>query len=188
METEQSAELLTFFKALADENRLKIVGLLARKPMTVEELASLLEISPSTTSHHLARLSEAELVSAKAEGYYSVYHFQVETLEAMARRLLSKETLPKAAAGIDLERFDRKIVNDFLLADGRLKTIPAQRKKFEAILRYLVQSFEPGARYSEKQVNEILSRFHEDTAMLRRELVGYRLMAREGGGGEYWRL
>jgi hypothetical protein len=44
-----------------------------------------------------------------------------------------------------------------------------------------------GKRYSEKQVNEILSAYHEDTASLRRELVGAKLMQREGGGGEYWR-
>jgi hypothetical protein len=68
-----------------------------------------------------------------------------------------------------------------------LKTIPAQRKKLEAILRYVVKAFEPDVRYSEKQVNEILSRFHKDTASLRRELVGYGLMERESGGGEYWR-
>jgi hypothetical protein len=69
-----------------------------------------------------------------------------------------------------------------------LKTIPAQQKKLEAILRYVVKSFETGKRYSEKRVNEILSKFHEDTATLRRELIGYGLMQREGRGGEYWRV
>ena len=34
----------------------------------------------------------------------------------------------------------------------------------------------------------ILSRFHEDTAQLRRGMVAHQLMAREGGGGKYWRL
>jgi hypothetical protein len=68
-----------------------------------------------------------------------------------------------------------------------LKTIPAQRKKLEAILRYVVKAFEPGVRYSEKQVNERLAQFYEDTASLRRELVGYGLMERESDGGEYWR-
>jgi len=43
-------------------------------------------------------------------------------------------------------------------------------------------------RYSEKQVNEILGHYHADTATLRRELVGFRLMQREGGGGAYWRI
>jgi hypothetical protein len=39
---------------------------------------------------------------------------------------------------------------------------------------------------NEKQVNEILDGYHEDTATLRRELVGYGLMKCEGGG-IYWR-
>jgi hypothetical protein len=66
--------------------------------------------------------------------------------------------------------------------------LPARRKKLEAILRYVVKAFDEGKRNSEKQVNEILARYHEDTATLRRELVGYGLMHREGGGGEYWRV
>ncbi len=54
-----SEELVNFFKAFADTNRLKIVGLLADKPYSVEELASLLNLKPSTVSHHLARLTKA---------------------------------------------------------------------------------------------------------------------------------
>ena len=92
------------------------------------------------------------------------------------------------ADGVDVDGYDRKVIADFTHPDGSLKEIPAQRKKLEAILRYVVQNFEPGNRYTEKQVNKILSRFHEDTASLRRELVGAKLMEREGGGGEYWRL
>jgi len=67
------------------------------------------------------------------------------------------------------------------------KTLPAQRKKLEDILRYVVCDFEPGKPYSEKQVKETLSRYPIDTTSLRRELVGTKLMEREGGGGEYWR-
>jgi hypothetical protein len=69
-----------------------------------------------------------------------------------------------------------------------LKDFPAQQKKLEAILRYVVQPFEPGKRYTEKQVNEILSRYSDDYARLRRNLVDFRLMAREGGDGSYWRI
>ena len=83
--------------------------------------------------------------------------------------------------------YDRKVIRDFPPPDGRLKALPAQYKKLEAVLRYIVQAFEPGLRYSEKQVNEILGRFHEDTAQLRRELVESSLLKRQGGGGEYWR-
>jgi len=181
-------DLLTFFKALADANRLKIVGLLAKKPLSVEELSSLLGIGASTVSHHLSKLSEAGLVSGRAEGYYNIYRLETDAVEKMAQKLLAQETLPSVVDDVDLDAFDRKVITAYLQPDGRLKTIPSQRKKLEAVLRYVVRAFEPGIRYSEKQVNEMLSCYHEDTASLRRELISVKLMAREGGGGEYWRL
>jgi hypothetical protein len=103
----------------------------------------------------------------------------------MTRRLLSQEDLPAMAAEVDAGAYDRKVIADYSLPDGRLKTLPAQRKKLEAILRHIVLAFTPGERYSERQVNEILSRFHEDTAILRRELIGYGMVKRQAG--EYWR-
>ena len=183
-----SEELVTFFKALADSNRLKIVGLLAQRPYSGEELAALLDLKASTVSHHLARLVKVGLVSARAEGYYSVYQLDRSALETMSRSLFSTEQIVTAASDVDLDGYDRKVVADFCRRDGRLKTIPAQRKKLDAVLRYVVKAFDVGKRYSEKKVNETLSGYHEDTATLRRELVGAGLMAREGGGGEYWRV
>lgn len=182
-----SEELVDFYKALADASRLKIVGLLANRAYSVEELAALLQLKPSTVSHHLAKLTQVGLVSAKTESYYNVYRLEEKALEEKTRRLLSRQDFQVAAAGVDVDAYDRKVVADFKRRDGSLKTIPAQRKKLEAVLRHVVQAFEPGKRYSEKQVNKILSGFHEDTASLRRELVGYGLMKREGGGGDYWR-
>jgi biotin operon repressor len=179
-------ELVAFFKALADANRLKIVGLLAGRPYSGEELAALLDLKPSTVSHHLSKLADAGLVSARAEGYYNVYQLEEAALRK-TQRLFSRADLVSVTADIDMDAYDRKVIGDFTRSDGSLKEIPAQRKKLEAILRYVVRAFEPGTRYSEKQVNEILSRYHADTASLRRELVGAKLMEREGGGGEYWR-
>lgn len=186
--SEQDSELVAVFKALADSSRLKIVGLLAQQPYTVEQLAAMLDLKPPTISHHLAKLAEVGLVSARAEGYYNVYQLEKSALSAHMQRIFSSDQMASVTANVDLDAFDRKVVDAYVQPDGSLKTIPAQRKKLEAVLRYIVKSFEPGARYSEKQVNEILARFHADTASLRRELIGYKLMAREGGGGEYWRL
>jgi len=182
-----SEELVLFFKALADSNRLKIVGLLAEKTYSVEELAALLKLKPSTVSHHLSKLSEAGLVSSHAESYYSVYQLDRKVLEEKSRTIFSNEELSTVASEVDVDAYDSKVVKDFTKRDGSLKTIPAQQKKLEAILRHVVKSFNVGKRYSEKRVNEILSQYHEDTATLRRELIGYGLMEREGGGGEYWR-
>jgi predicted transcriptional regulator len=184
----ENAELVAVFKALADASRLKIVGLLARQPYTVEQLAAMLELKPPTISHHLAKLAEVGLVSARAEGYYNVYQLEKTALSDNMQRIFSSEQIAAAVAEVDMDAFENKVVKDFSLPDGHLKTIPAQRKKLDAVLRHVVKAFEPGVRYSEKQVNEILSRFHADTASLRRELVGCKLMQREGGGGEYWRV
>jgi len=183
-----SEELVTFFKSLADASRLKIVGLLAQRPYSVEELAALLDLKPSTVSHHLARLLKVGLVHARTESYYSVYQLDKSALEAMSKQLFSTEQITSAPADVDLDAYDRKVIADYTRRDGSLKTIPAQRKKLEAILRYVVNAFEVGKHYSEKQVNEILSGYHEDTASLRRELVGFGLVQREGGGGKYWRV
>lgn len=181
-------ELVSFYKALADPNRLKIVGLLARQPYSVEQLAALLDLKPATISHHLAKLTQVGLVSARTESYYNMYRLEEKALEERSRRLLSREDFRAAAVDVDVDAYDRKVIADYSRRGGSLKIIPAQRKKLEAILRHIIKAFEPDKRYSEKQVNRILERFHEDTASLRRELVGYGLMKREGGGGEYWRV
>lgn len=182
-----SDELVTFFKALADANRLKIIGLLAQQPYSVEELAALLDLRPSTVSHHLAKLAQVGLVSAKTQSYYNVYQLDEKALESKSKSLFSQENLAASIVDVDADAYDNKVLKDYTRKDGSLKTIPAQRKKLDAVLRYLVQTFELNKRYSEKKVNEILSKYHEDTASLRRELVGSGLMKREGGGGEYWR-
>lgn len=183
---EQVTELLEFFKALADANRLKIVGLLAQSEYTVGQMAEMLDLRPSTVSHHLMRLSKAGLVSARSESYYNVYRLETNTLESMSQRLLAQETFPAVTAEIDMDAYDRKVINTFCESDGRIRQFPAQRKKFEAILRYVIQAFEPGMRYTEKQINEILKRYSDDTATLRRGFIEFKLMAREGDGGEYW--
>ena len=185
-ENELNQELLEFFKALADANRLKIVGLLAREPYTVEHLAAVLGLSVSTTSHHLSYLAHVGLVSARTDGHYSIYSLQIDTLQSMAQRLLATEELPRLSADVDLDAYDRKVLDTFLDAEGKIKSFPAQEKKFQVILRYVLKAFEPGTRYTEKQVNEILSKYQDDIATLRRGLIEYQLMEREGGGGAYW--
>lgn len=187
-EEEIVQELLEFFKVLAETNRLKIIGLLANEPCSVEKIANSLGIGVSTTSHHLSRLAKAGLVSARVDGHYYVYSLHTEVLENMAQRLLSKETLPKLSNSLDSDAFDRKVLSNFLDKDGKIKAFPAQEKKFIVILNHVIQAFEHGKKYSEKEVNSILEHFNEDTASLRRGMIEYKLMERQGGGKEYWRI
>jgi hypothetical protein len=179
-------QLLTFFKALADANRLKIIGLLAQKPYTVEQLSAMLDLRPPTVSHHLKLLASAGLVSARAESYYNLYQLEPGVLEQIAQHLAVQDRLPRMAADVDLEAYDRKVLRDVLLPDGMLKVIPAQRKKREVVLKHILKQFQPGIRYTENQVNEILTHFHADTATLRREMIAYKMMGRSEG--VYWRI
>jgi len=183
----QFQELLGFFKALGEPNRLKIAGLLAKQPATVEQLAQLLGLSASTVSHHLARLAEAGLVSARAESYYSIYSLNTDVMTSMAKSLLRQSEQPRAVAP-GLDAFDTKVLATFTTPDGQIKAFPVQEKKFLVLVRHVLAAFEPGVRYTEKRVNQILANYNEDTARLRRALVDHKFMAREGGGGKYWRI
>jgi hypothetical protein len=55
--------------------------------------------------------------------------------------------------------------------NGRLLAMPAARAKRLVVLDHLAGLFEPGRRYPEPEVNELLGRYHPDYAMLRRSLV-----------------
>jgi predicted transcriptional regulator len=184
-EAERKEYLLEFFKVLADEKRLQIVGLLARQDYSVEELATILELSSATVSHHLRRLQKAGLVQARAAQHYHIYSLRLQALHEMAQKILSGDALQETAQELDLDAYDRKVLRTFM--DGeRLKSIPRQWKKREVILSYLVEQFESDRRYTEKEVNEIISRTHEDYAALRRYLVDSRRLARQRE--IYWRV
>jgi hypothetical protein len=177
--------LLAFFKAMANESRLRIVGLLAERERSVQELAALLALKEPTVSHHLATLKALGLVTVRAEGVTHWHALRLETLTALNRGLLEPKggaTLAREAAPAS---WDDKVLASYVDASGALTTIPASRRKRLIVLRWLVSQFEEGRRYREAEVNETIQRRHWDCAMLRRELIGYGMMAREGG--VYWR-
>jgi predicted transcriptional regulator len=181
----QLEQLVTFFQALADLNRLKIVGILAQHAASVEELVEALDVQQSTVSHHLAKLKALGLVKMRKEGQVHRYYLDEEILHTMAKQILSPETLAEAAPPVARLSFEEKTLRSFIDANGRLKVIPAQRKKRDVILQHLVQQFQPGRRYKELEVNEILLRFHEDVFTIRREMIVAGLLERENG--VYWR-
>jgi hypothetical protein len=84
-----------------------------------------------------------------------------------------------------MDAADQKIIDTFI-RDGRLVIMPTKRGKLMVVLAHLAESFEPGRQYAEREVNEILGRFHDDVAALRRYLVDDRFLARENS--VYWRV
>ena len=185
MPEEDFQALLQFFKVLADENRLKLLGLLANREQSVEELAALLQLRAPTVSHHLAKLRELDLVGMRPEGNTHIYWLNSEALRNTSKGLLSSEKMASLVDDVEGDAWERKVLRDFF-EGTRLKEIPASRKKRSVILRWLATQFEHGILYKEAQVNEIIERHHPDTAWLRRELIAEKLMQRENG--MYWRI
>jgi hypothetical protein len=70
--------------------------------------------------------------------------------------------------------------------NGRIAAMPARRAIRLLLLNQVAQAFEPGRRYEEAVVNEILKTVYDDHATLRRYLVDADLMSRTPGG-TYWR-
>ena len=176
-----------FFKVLADESRLKILGILASRECSVEELAALLSLRAPTVSHHLGRLKDLGLVTMRADGNTHLYTLETEALRTLSKDVLSPDAVvalgDEAVSGAG-DAWERKVLRDFFYGE-RLKEIPASRKKRSVVLRWLANRFEPGARYPESAVNATIARHHPDFATLRRELIGAQLMQRENG--VYWR-
>ena len=177
--------LLEFFKAMAHESRLRIVGLLAGGERSVQDLAGALNLKEPTVSHHLAILKAQGIVTARAEGTTRWHALDREALEKLARRVLQPSQI-KAEAPSGADASDAKVLQGFVAADGTLKQIPASRKKRGAVLRWLMRDFAAARRYTEAEVNEAIQAHHWDSATLRRELIGHRMLARKDR--IYWRL
>jgi DNA-binding transcriptional ArsR family regulator len=170
--------LLAFFKALAHESRLRIVGLLAQGERSVQDLTE------PTVSHHLAILKAQGLVTVRAEGTTRWHALDTSALERLVKQVL--ENPLAAPARPPTQEPEARILAAFVDQDERLKEIPANRRKRVVVLRWLMGMFEPDRQYKEAEINAYLKSRHWDCATLRRELVGHRMLERDAG--IYWRL
>jgi DNA-binding transcriptional ArsR family regulator len=91
--------LLRVARALADETRLRIVRMLARQEMYVQQVAEALGTSHVTALHHLATLRAAGLVRVVERRNLRYYQLRPEALEEAARGLESLKTAAKAPGG-----------------------------------------------------------------------------------------
>ena len=104
---------------------------------------------------------------------------------AFIERLVARPGATPAQTFEGYSEYEAKVLKDFF-EDGRLTTIPSQRKKRLVILKYILAAFEAGKRYSEKDVNERIRAFHDDCATIRREFIMNKMMERKAG--YYWRI
>ncbi|MDR0905183.1 MAG: metalloregulator ArsR/SmtB family transcription factor [Oscillospiraceae bacterium] len=181
--TEQEA--VGLFKSLADMTRLQILKTLAAEDMYVERLAERLGLTPPTISFHLKKLESAGAVTSVRSQYYTMYSLCRDVFTARIIDIIAEKS---GEADIQAERdaqYRQKVIDSFF-EYGKLKSIPAQRKKERIILEEIVRSFEFDRIYTEREVNIVIADFHDDFCTLRRDLISERLMERQNG--EYRRV
>ncbi len=185
METENPTasndeKLLQFFKALSDEDRLKIAGVLAIKPSTLQELSVETGIGYRELVRHLQHLEDAGLIHQRVNDDVSRYSLRLSSLQEMKSEILARPSQATPGSFNTLEDDEQAVLNAFL-RDGKLIALPAQQHRREIVFRWLVDQFEYDWPYPEKEINVTLEQFHPDFALLRRELVDRGYMTRDHG-------
>ena len=79
-----------------------------------------------------------------------------------------------------------KLINEF----DKIVRWPKKPSDKEVVINYLSTKFDYGKKYTEREVNEIIDKYHlfEDISLLRRELVSRKKLSRLDDGSEYWRM
>jgi hypothetical protein len=167
-------------RALADPERLRVAGHLARADASSRTLAEALDLPLARVRRHVNRLTAAGV--ARLNDDRRTYRLDAGTL-----RWAAEQVGPPREAGIALgaANEDEEAVLRAFFRDGRLTEIPTKATKRRIVLERIALEFEPGLRYEEREVNAIVGRFFLDHAALRRSLVDEGFLDRDHG--VYWR-
>lgn len=167
-------EKLELLKLLADETRLDILNILLKEDSYVERIACELSLTPATICYHLKKMEAAGVVNCSRSQFYIIYSLNREIFDKPLYELIKKDEVM-----VDSEEKYKKEVISHFFKYGKLTQLPTQRKKREIVLLEISKQFEAGKKYDEKEVNEIIHRFHEDHCTIRREMIACGIMKRE---------
>ena len=173
------ADAIKLFKCLADKSRLQILKSLAKEDMYVERLAERLDLTPATISFHLKKLEDAGAVTSRKEQYYTMYSIRSEVFMTNILDIIREESDEAEEQRQREEAYRKKVIKAFF-EYGRLKVIPAQRKKELICLEEIARSFEPGRSYEEKEVNAVIEQYFDDYCTIRRDMISEGILTREG--------
>ena len=167
-------EKLELLKLLADETRLSILNTLIKEDSYVEKIAYDLSLTPATICYHLKKMANAGIVKCSRSQFYMIYSLNRQILDKPLIDIVKK----KEAIANTEEKYKKEVLSHFFKY-GKLTQLPTQRKKREIVLEEISKSFEVNRKYDEKEVNEIIHRFHEDHCTIRREMIAFGIMQRE---------
>jgi len=172
-----AADPMELLAALADESRLRLFALVLLQSPTTAEAAGATGIREKDVLRMMTRLESVGLVARAAQRW----HAQPQAVQDAVR----SSAPPQEYVDHGADDPNAAAVLRTFMPHGRLEQIPAVRNKRLVILDHIARMFEPGVRYSEREVSVLLKAFHSDYAALRRHLVDEGFLARESGS--YWR-
>jgi hypothetical protein len=152
---------------LAEPSRLRTYSAVVLGATTPEQVAGSTGLPAPVVVKALQRLSKGGLITAAGEGLQA---------DEAAFKDAVRESRPEWVP-LDPDPARDNVLRAFI-RDGRLTHFPTIPAKFQIVLEHLVSDFEPGRSYPESEVNEILNRWHDDHAALRRQLVDAGLLRR----------
>lgn len=176
-------DALAFLKLVLDPDRLAVLGTLAARSGSADEIATTAGVEPRIVLATIAPLLESGHVHAGQVDGVERYELVRHRMRELARDLPSAAP-PAPSLFMGMRRDEQDVLARFF-SGRQLLEIPAQRSKRLVVLERLALEFEPGRRYREPEVNKALGAFHPDHASLRRYLVDEGFMDR--AAGEYWR-
>lgn len=176
----QLDRLVAFHKTIGDPTRIRIISLLAAKPWNGQALAGKLGLTAPTITHHLKKLREINVVYERREKNTIYFYLNKSVITHQADALIKLFQFEKGEDEVEVTNEEAaKIIDNFIGADGKLKNIPAQRKKKLIIFRHIVKGLKEGKKYEEKELNDYIKRYFDDYATIRREFIINHFMYRE---------
>lgn len=131
---------------------------------TSTEVAEILKMHPQVITR--------KLQAGEIAGYKLGKDWRVS--EAQLHEFLAKHSNQRP------QNADTRVVDTFIV-NGKLKSIPVQRSKRVAVLKFLVDQLDANRVYDESEINEFLAPYHSDVCTLRREFIINKLMVRKNG-------
>ena len=143
--------------------------------------------SQSTIRNHRFALKEKEKQSKLFLVLMDLLKEKNRNINIPAMKSSNTDGLDDKDGITDLER--DKILGKYFTYEPylKLKTFKMKEKSRIVVLNKISESFEIGRKYTENEINEIISRIYEsDYVAVRRYLIEYGLMDRQANGKAYW--
>lgn len=151
----QLNRLVAFYKTMGDPTRIRIVFLLAKGPLHGQAIAGKLGLTPPTITHHLNKLREINLVYQRRDKNTVYFYLNESVLKhqsGVLAKLADKEEVKKME---EQNSENQKVIENFFTRDGKLKNIPAQRKKKLMVFEHLIKGLKMGKNMKKKSLTNI---------------------------------